>query len=143
MDDVAHLTRSSDYSRFVARGVDESVKRAAKKKLISDPRFNVMDGLDTYIENYNVSIPIPESELRQMLQAKALRLFDVDEASEAPAPDAGSDAKVIPDSAAPAQVSQSDDVSAVTPDENADLRLQPDDAAGRPGAGPGPRPAGR
>ena len=47
--DVERLGRDSDYSRFVARDTDPTVQRAAMKKLFSDPHFNVMDGLDTYI----------------------------------------------------------------------------------------------
>jgi len=148
MDDVAHLTRSSDFARFIAPGVDESVKRAAMKKLFSDPHFNVMDGLDVYIEDYNKTTPLTEADLRKMVQSKVLRLFEQDEPPS-------KEAMANPDGAAPAQVSQSDvagppeahtdgpSESAVPPDENADLRLQPDDAAGRAGAEPGARRAGR
>ena len=32
--------------------VDESLKRQALRKLFADPRFNVMDGLDVYIDDY-------------------------------------------------------------------------------------------
>ena len=48
--DVAALTRDSDYTRFMASGVDSGVRNAAMKKLFSDPRFNVMEGLDVYID---------------------------------------------------------------------------------------------
>jgi hypothetical protein len=148
MDDVAHLTRNSDFARFIAPGVDEGVKRAAMKKLFSDPYFNVMDGLDTYIEDYNQTTPLTEADLRKMVQSKLLRLFEQDE----PAPN---EDMANPDGATPVQVSQSDvtepavarsdapSESAVPPDEDADLRLQPDDAAGRAGAQPGARPAKR
>ena len=37
---------------------------AALKKLFSDPHFNVMDGLDTYIDDYGKPDPIPPSMLR-------------------------------------------------------------------------------
>ena len=57
--DVAALTRESDYSRFMATGVDGSVRNAALKKLFSDPHFNIMDGLDTYIDDYNKPDPLP------------------------------------------------------------------------------------
>ena len=46
------------------------------KKLFSDPHFNVMDGLDTYIDDYGKPDPIPPSMLRQMVQSKFLGLFD-------------------------------------------------------------------
>lgn len=80
LEDVAALDRSAtDFSRFVAPGVDADVKRAALKKLFSDPQFNVMDGLDTYIGDYNTPDPLPASMLRQMAQAKFLGLFEDDQ----------------------------------------------------------------
>lgn len=72
MEDVAGLTPDSDYSAFVARGVDENVKRSALKKLFSDPHFNVMDGLDVYIEDYNKFEAIPPAMLAALNHAKAL-----------------------------------------------------------------------
>ena len=79
LDDVARLTPQSDFSRFVARAVAPEVKNAALKKLFTDPHFNVMDGLDIYIDDYGKPAPIPLSMLRQMAQAKVLGLFDDDE----------------------------------------------------------------
>ena len=73
--DVATLTRESDYSRFVAPEVDGEVKNAALKKLFGDPRFNVMDGLDVYIDDYSKPDPLPASMLRQMAQAAFLGLI--------------------------------------------------------------------
>jgi hypothetical protein len=72
MEDVANLTHDSDYSAFVARGVDENVKRSALKKLFSDPHFNVMDGLDTYIEDFNKFEPIPPEMLAALNHARSL-----------------------------------------------------------------------
>jgi hypothetical protein len=127
MDDVAQLSRDSDFSRFVARGVDEGVQRAALKKLFSDPRFNVMDGLDTYIDDYGKPDPIPPSMLRQMTQAAFLGLFDDDEA-DPKRPADGADAAPPTALAATTQDPADDDP---------DLRLQQDDGARRPGAGEG------
>ena len=59
LDDVARLRTDSDYSAFVARGVDTSVRRSALKKLFADPHFNVGDGLDLYMGDYNKPDPIP------------------------------------------------------------------------------------
>jgi hypothetical protein len=145
LDDVALLTKDSDYSRFVLPGVDESVKRAAVRKLFSDPQFNVMDGLDIYIDDYGQPDPIPEEMLRRMTQSKVLHLFDAEEAPpEALASAAGTDASSA-GAAAPA-LPPSSPVDATEPvshlDEDTALRLQPDDAAGPAGAGPdraGPR----
>lgn len=72
IEEASRLTSDSDYSRFIARGVDESVKRLAMKRLFSDPRFNLMDGLDTYIDNYNIFEPIPPSMLGELNHAKVL-----------------------------------------------------------------------
>jgi hypothetical protein len=74
--DVAALTPDADFSRFVMPGVDERVQHAAMKKLFAAPHFNVMDGLDTYIDDYGKPDPIPEAMLRRMTQSKFLRLFD-------------------------------------------------------------------
>jgi hypothetical protein len=112
--DVAQLTRESDFARFVAPDVDPSVRNAAMKKLFADPHFNVMDGLDTYIDDYNKFEPIPRAMLRQMVNARALGLLD-DELEEQP----------MIDNPPPHH------------DPNADLQLQPDDAAGQRGAAEG------
>jgi hypothetical protein len=85
LDEVKALTPASDFSRFVAPGVDAEVKNAAMKKLFADPHFNVMDGLDTYIEDYGRADPIPKAMLRQMVQARVLGLLD-DELEEQPQP---------------------------------------------------------
>ena len=122
--DVALLTRESDYSRFVATGVDEGVKRAAMKKLFADPHFNVMDGLDTYIDDYGKPDPIPLAMLRQMNQSKVLRLFEDEEEDEETKQIAKTSTPDAPE-APPELLTASDD--------HADLRLQQDDAAGQPG----------
>ncbi|MGZ8314899.1 MAG: DUF3306 domain-containing protein [Telluria sp.] len=57
--DVAALGADSDYSAFVAHGVDKAVQRSAMKKLFSDPHFNLGDGLDIYMGDYNKPDPIP------------------------------------------------------------------------------------
>jgi hypothetical protein len=111
--DAAQLTPASDFTRFVARGVDPSVKNAALKTLFTDPHFNVMDGLDTYIEDYGQPDPIPLAMLRQMTQSKVLGLFADDDKDE------------DKDEEKPA-------------DENAAVRLQPNDPAGHQGHRPDP-----
>lgn len=129
LDDVALLTRESDYARFVARDVSGEVRNAALKKLFTDPHFNVMDGLDTYIDDYNTPNPLPASMLRQMAQAVALGLVDP-EPTPSPASMAGN---------APAEP-QTADLHAdetKTHDENPALRLQPLDAPGPPGLASG------
>lgn len=66
------LDFSSDFSGFLQPRVEESLKRAALKKLFHSGHFNRMDGLDVYIEDYNKFEPIPEEMLGGMLQARGL-----------------------------------------------------------------------
>ena len=70
------LTPESDYSRFMQADVPLASRNAAMKKLFTDPHFNVMDGLDTYIDDYTKFDPIPESMLRGLAQSRMLKLFD-------------------------------------------------------------------
>ena len=140
MADVAVLTRESDYSRFVTTGIDPAVRNAAMKKLFSDPHFNIMDGLDTYIGDYSQPDPIPLSMLRSMNQAISLGLFD-DEVDES-VTNAPATSLACPDGEALAPLAQSPSGAPrpeVRHDDDLDLRLQQDDASRRPGAGPGTR----
>lgn len=145
LEDVAQLTPASDFSRFVKAGVDQDVQRAAMKKLFSDPHFNVMDGLDTYIDDYGKPDPIPLAMLRQMNQSKLLGLFDHEEAAEAAAAASRENATPVtaepPLQALPAADPADDDTpepETNPPDDDADLRLQQDDAVGQPGTPQGP-----
>ena len=88
LDDVKDLTKESDFKPFMGRGVAPGVRNAAMKKLFSDPHFNVMDGLDIYIDDYSKPDPLPLSMLRQMTSAKFLKLFDDDEEEAKKAKDA-------------------------------------------------------
>ena len=122
--DVAALTRESDYARFVAPGVDAGVKNAALKKLFTDPHFNLMDGLDTYIDDYGRPDPLPAGMLRHMAQSKSLGLFsddpDPEDPSANPSPSTGPDPRLT---------------TQPRPDEDLDLRLQPHDDDRPPGPG--------
>lgn len=72
MADVAALSNESDFSRFLAKDVDESVRRSAMKKLFSNPHFNIMDGLDIYIDDYGKADPLPPGMLESLTHAKTL-----------------------------------------------------------------------
>ena len=77
---VESLTFDSDFTAFLRPEVDADLKRAALKQLFRDPRFNVMDGLDTYIDDYTKADPIPSDMLAGLLQ----RFARVAVASETP-----------------------------------------------------------
>jgi hypothetical protein len=82
LEDVRQLGKDADFSPFMARDVGPEVRNAAMKKLFTDPHFNVMDGLDIYIDDYSIADPIPESMLRQMAGAEFLKLFDHEKKDE-------------------------------------------------------------
>jgi hypothetical protein len=132
MDDVTRLTRESDFSRFVAPGVDGEVKNAALKKLFGDPHFNVMDGLDVYIDDYSKPDPLPLASIRKMAQAAFLGLVEsTPPAAKEPGLAAGPQTPLS---------TEGRDTPTPEPDEDADLRLQPHNAAGRGGAEDGAAP---
>ena len=133
--EVEQLTLASDYSRFVAGNVAPQVKNAALKKLFTDPHFNVMDGLDTYIGDYNTPDPLPPGMLRKMVQSQMLGLFDdEDRAAALAAAKAGSVPSTTPLPPPP------EEPRCIQAHEDPDLQLQPDPAAGCPGAEPGAGP---
>jgi hypothetical protein len=71
LEDAAQLNAESDYSAFVGRGVDSSVRRLAMKKLFADPHFNVVDGLDIYMGDYNLPSPVSEAMLASLTHARS------------------------------------------------------------------------
>ena len=79
------LTFESDFKAFMGAKVEEGVKRAALKKLFADPRFNVMDGLDTYIDDYTKADPISEELLAQLQHARRTLMGPPKEEDEKPA----------------------------------------------------------
>ena len=67
---VESLTMDSDFSAFLKPKVDETLKRQALRQLFRDPHFNVMDGLDVYIDDYSKPDPIDPDVVRQMVQGR-------------------------------------------------------------------------
>lgn len=158
MDDVQALTPDADFSRFTAPQVAPEVRNAAMKKLFADPHFNVMDGLDIYIDDYGKPDPMPASMLRSLASADFLGLFREDpsvrpkENPEGSAPPLGDppaqdDAQTVAQSGPPdSDPPQADthpanattnDPAERAPDADPDLRLQQDPAPGPQGPGAG------
>jgi hypothetical protein len=76
MDDVEKIDKgAADFSAFMNGDVDPTVQRAAMRKLFSDPHFNVMDGLDIYIDDYSKPDPVSAEMLSKMVQSEMLGLF--------------------------------------------------------------------
>ena len=126
LEEASALTPASDFTRFVARDVDPGVRNAALKKLFADPQFNLMDGLDIYIDDYGKPDPLPAGMLRKMAQSPFLNLFADDD-------------KPVPEAAGAAPPAPAEE-NETPPDEDPDLRLQPHDAAEPGGAEPGAEP---
>lgn len=164
LEDVRQLGKDADFSPFMARDVGPEVRNAAMKKLFTDPHFNVMDGLDIYIDDYSIADPIPESMLRQMAGAEFLKLFDhekkdeeilpkddnpaaspretaqssgLDSVAQSPdAPDLAGLPHSIPENSSHAE-SLADSGASQQDHANTHLRLQPDHAPTAPDAGRG------
>jgi len=144
LHDVQALQPDDSFARFVAPDVAPDVRNAAMKKLFADPHYNVMDGLDIYIDDYSLPSPLPAALLRQMASAKFLNLFEEDppmpvgeDAHGAPAPGVAQSAPnpnlsdtqaVSPVEPVPASAQR--DLIKNTSHDHLDLRLQPDHATG-------------
>ena len=81
---VETLSAGADFSRFMRADVPTATRNAAMKKLFGDPHFNLMDGLDIYIDDYTKADPIPLAMLKDLAQSRMLRLFDDEEEKLAP-----------------------------------------------------------
>ena len=86
---VESLSFDSDFTAFMKPEVDGLLKRQALKTLFQDPRFNVMDGLDVYIDDFSKADPLPEGWLEKMSQMARLGDYQPPiEEAPAPAPEA-------------------------------------------------------
>ncbi len=152
LDDVAELTPESDFKAFVARSVSPEVRNAAVKKLFADPHFNVMDGLDIYIDDYSQPSPLSAAMMAKMVGAQFLKLVDdPNEVKPPPQPavlaadshtepaEAGcADEAMAPaDAELPLADAATPDPNPTPQDDHADLQLQPDHAPERESAGRG------
>ena len=132
LEDVQALTPESDFSAFTGVNVSPEVSNAAMKKLFTDPHYNVMDGLDIYIDDYSKPDPMPLSMLRKLASAQFLNLFDDEKDGNAVA--------AVPHNPATSAKSEEDAAIAhVKTEDHAhpDLRLQPNDAPGAQDPGRG------
>ena len=147
--DAQALTPASDFGAFMRQGVPAEVRNLAVKKLFADPHFNVMDGLDIYIGDYNTPDPLPAGMLQKIASAQFMGLVPPDkpEATDAGAPmsdekDPSIDPSDTPTSAVVAQSPHSQAAPAwpdTPPSEHddPDLQLQPNHAPASPDPGPG------
>jgi len=99
---VDGLTIDSDFRGFLHPKVDENLRRTALKKLFSNPKFNVMDGLDIYIDDYSKPNPLPAAMLAQLRQAQKILEWatETQEETEAKRAEASTDSVPAPESRA-------------------------------------------
>jgi len=91
---VDQLTPDSDFAPFMDPRVDGGTRRAALKKLFTDPHYNIPDPYEAYSGDHTGGEPIPMEMLKSLNHAQKL-LFDDPEkpvqaaasGSEAPVPD--------------------------------------------------------
>jgi hypothetical protein len=69
---VETLTPESDFSGFMHPKVADALRRAALKKLFSDPHFNIPDPYEPYSRDFTVGEPIPPEMLATLKQAEQL-----------------------------------------------------------------------
>lgn len=135
LQDAQALTPASDFQSYMRQGVPAQVRNAAVKRLFTDPHFNVMDGLDIYIGDYNTPDPLPAGMLEKMVGAQLLNLFtpkNTDAADGAPLV-----AQSTPSPMTPAmQATPALQAIESTEHDHPDLQLQPNHAPASPNAGP-------
>ena len=85
---VESLTPESDFTPFMNPKVDRGLRNQALKTLFSDPRYNIMDGLDVYIDDYSKPDPLPEGWLEKMTQVARLGDYQPPKEEEAGLPPA-------------------------------------------------------
>jgi Protein of unknown function (DUF3306) len=67
---IESVNLESGVAPFFKQQADESLRRLALKKLLSDPHFNVMDGLDIYVGDYSQPDPIPPEMMKKIRHAR-------------------------------------------------------------------------
>lgn len=75
---IDELGPDSDFQGFMDPQVDDSLRRAALKKLFRDPHFNVTDGLDVYAEDYTNLESMTPAMVAGLKHARGLLFGDVD-----------------------------------------------------------------
>lgn len=70
--DLKLVEQGGDIKAFLMDKVAPELKNKAFKALFSRPEFNVMDGLDIYIDDYNKFIPLSQQDIGKMTLSKQL-----------------------------------------------------------------------
>jgi hypothetical protein len=95
---VASLTPDSDFAPFMGPKVGVETRRAALKKLFTDPHYNIPDPYEAYSGDHTGGEPIPIEMLKSLNHARKLLFDDPEKPAQAAA--SGPELKV-PDSPPP------------------------------------------
>jgi Protein of unknown function (DUF3306) len=148
LEDAQALAPGSELGAFMRQGVPAEVRNLAVKKLFADPHFNVMDGLDIYIGDYNTPDPLPAGMLQKMASAQFMNLVPPERPEPLAAegallhenPDLGTQgeetAQLVAQSA-PSQATTALPDLPMSDHDDPDLQLQPNHAPASPDPGPG------
>lgn len=151
LEDAQALAPGSELGAFMRQGVPAEVRNLAVKKLFADPHFNVMDGLDIYIGDYNTPDPLPAGMLQKMASAQFMNLVppespEPSEPLEAEGalphenPDLhtqGEETAQLVAQSAPSQATTALPDLPMSDHDDPDLQLQPNHAPASPDPGPG------
>jgi Protein of unknown function (DUF3306) len=66
LPEISSISLTEDFTPFMQAKVPQLIKQQALKALFKSPHFNVMDGLDTYIDDYTVFEPISPEEMSKL-----------------------------------------------------------------------------
>ena len=91
MPPLESLGEGSDYRGFLSPKVSEALRKAALRKLFRQSRFNAVDGLDDYAEDYTRFEPLGDlvtHEMRRVLERARKALEEGGEAEPEAAPEA-------------------------------------------------------
>lgn len=128
----------SDYAAFFQQPAEDSLRRAALRKLFGDPHFNVMDGLDVYVEDYTQFEPIPEPLRQRLVSAEGFlnrAMPEAQQSGDAEAIGAGGDRTAMTAAAPCAEPQESAQLPSKSGDADAAATAQ---AAAAPPAGQDP-----
>ena len=99
LPDLESMDQDSDYSAFLAPGVEQSLRQRALRKLFASPKFNVFDGLDTYRDDFT-SFPalgdIVTADMRHQAERLARKALSALEQDSRPAVGTGGAATESP-----------------------------------------------
>lgn len=70
--DLQAVEQGGDIKAFLVDKVSQDLKNKAFKALFSRPEFNVMDGLDIYIDDYSKFTPLSQEDIGKMTFSKQL-----------------------------------------------------------------------